>query len=126
MEFWELEEHEVAYMAPGIQNVAREWSSGRSKSTKCVTVCLKRARFSSGYSECGPGMEFWEVEENEVCDCLLKTSPVLARFSSGSRPVLPGSAPRIPPRPPCGVIRCSLLSPLETYQSSLLGKNKTI
>ena len=29
-------------LAPGIQNVAREWSSGNSKTTKCVTVCLKR------------------------------------------------------------------------------------
>ena len=68
MEFWELEDHEMAYswlwaskmwpgngvlgirrtrsglqLAPGIQNVAREWSSGNSKTTKCVTVCLKRA-----------------------------------------------------------------------------------
>ena len=31
-------------------------------------------------------------------------------------------SPRILPRPPWGVICCSLLSPLETYQSSLLGK----
>eukprot|EP00959_Pyramimonas_sp_CCMP1952_P248893 5203079-Pyramimonas_sp.AAC.1 len=69
MEFWEVEEHAVAYswlraskmwpgngvlrrrrarsglqLAPVIQNVAREWNSGRSKSTKCVTVGLKRAR----------------------------------------------------------------------------------
>ena len=28
---------------------------------------------------------------------------------------------RRPPRPPCAVIFCSLLTPLETYQSSLLG-----
>eukprot|EP00959_Pyramimonas_sp_CCMP1952_P098095 2050330-Pyramimonas_sp.AAC.1 len=28
--------------ALGIQNVAREWSSGTSKTTNCVTVCLKR------------------------------------------------------------------------------------
>ena len=98
MEFWEVEEHEVAYswlrafkmwpgngvlgtrrarsglqLAPGIQNVAREWSSGKSKSTKWPTV-------GSGHSECGPGMEFWEVQEHEVCDCLLKTSPVLVRL----------------------------------------------
>ena len=90
MEFWELEEHEVAYswlrafkmwpgngvlgnrrarsglqLAPGIQNVAREWNSGNSKSTKCVTV-------ASGYSKCGPGMAFWDVEEHEVCDCCIR------------------------------------------------------
>eukprot|EP00959_Pyramimonas_sp_CCMP1952_P126343 2642523-Pyramimonas_sp.AAC.1 len=59
MKFWELEDHEVAYswlrapnmwpgngvletrrprsglqLAPGIQNVAREWSSENSKTTK--------------------------------------------------------------------------------------------
>jgi hypothetical protein len=84
MEFWELEEHEVAYswlraskmwpgngvlgngrtrsglqLAPGIQNVAREWRSGMSKSTKWPTV-------ASGPPECGPGMAFWDVEEHEV------------------------------------------------------------
>ena len=92
MVFWEVEEHEVAHselrafkmrpgngvlgsrrarsglqLAPGIQNVAREWRSGKSKSTKWPTV-------GSGHSECGLGMAFWEVEEHEVCDCLLKTS----------------------------------------------------
>eukprot|EP00959_Pyramimonas_sp_CCMP1952_P031493 660630-Pyramimonas_sp.AAC.1 len=36
-------------LAPGIQNVAREWSSGNSKSTKWPTV-------GSGHSECRPGM----------------------------------------------------------------------
>ena len=81
MEFWELEEHEVAYswlrafkmwpgngvlgtrrprsglqLAPGIQNVARELSSGNSKTTKWLTV-------GSGHSKCGPGMEFWERQE---------------------------------------------------------------
>eukprot|EP00959_Pyramimonas_sp_CCMP1952_P101029 2113397-Pyramimonas_sp.AAC.1 len=30
-------------VAPGIQNVARERNSGTSKTTKCVTVCLKGA-----------------------------------------------------------------------------------
>merc|ERR1711920_110697 len=84
MEFWELEDHEVAYswlrafkmlpgngllgtrrprsglqLAPGIQNVAREWSSGNSKTTKWPTV-------GSGHSKCGPGMEFWELEDHEV------------------------------------------------------------
>eukprot|EP00959_Pyramimonas_sp_CCMP1952_P204706 4280447-Pyramimonas_sp.AAC.1 len=69
MEFWELEEHEVAYnwfrafkmwpgsgvlgtrrrrsglqLAPGIQNVARVWSSGKSKTTKWPTA-------GSGHSE---------------------------------------------------------------------------
>eukprot|EP00959_Pyramimonas_sp_CCMP1952_P315017 6593562-Pyramimonas_sp.AAC.1 len=29
-------------LAPGVQNVAREWSSGTSKTTTCVTVCFKR------------------------------------------------------------------------------------
>eukprot|EP00959_Pyramimonas_sp_CCMP1952_P120487 2519440-Pyramimonas_sp.AAC.1 len=53
-------------LAPGIQSVVREWSSVRSKSTKCATACLKQAR----------------------------PSPV-----------------RLPPRPPWGVIRCSLLTP---------------
>eukprot|EP00959_Pyramimonas_sp_CCMP1952_P256685 5362648-Pyramimonas_sp.AAC.1 len=45
-------------------------------------------------------MEFWDLEDHEVCNCLLKT------VSAGS--------PRHPPRPPCGV------KMLETYQSSLL------
>eukprot|EP00959_Pyramimonas_sp_CCMP1952_P096342 2014070-Pyramimonas_sp.AAC.1 len=48
--------------APGIQNVAREWVSGKSKSTKWLTV-------GSGHPKCVPGMEFWEVEEHEVYDC---------------------------------------------------------
>eukprot|EP00959_Pyramimonas_sp_CCMP1952_P128366 2684078-Pyramimonas_sp.AAC.1 len=46
-------------LAPGIQNVAREWSSGNSKSTKWSTV-------GSGHSKCFPGMEFWELEEHEM------------------------------------------------------------
>eukprot|EP00959_Pyramimonas_sp_CCMP1952_P148382 3104435-Pyramimonas_sp.AAC.1 len=29
-------------LAAGIQNVAREWSSGTPKTTKCATDCLKR------------------------------------------------------------------------------------
>eukprot|EP00959_Pyramimonas_sp_CCMP1952_P019385 409616-Pyramimonas_sp.AAC.1 len=29
-------------LVPGIHNVAREWSSGRSKSTKCLTACKKK------------------------------------------------------------------------------------
>ena len=90
--FWQHQEHEVAYsslrtfkmwpgscvlgtrrarsglqLAPGIQNVAREWSSGNSKNTKWPTV-------GSGHSKCGPGMEFWELEDHEVRYCLLKMS----------------------------------------------------
>ena len=90
MEVWEVEEHEVAYswlltfrmwpgngvlgsrrarsglqLAPVVENVAREWSSENTKSTKCVTV-------ASGYPKCGPGMEFWEHEEHEVCDCCIR------------------------------------------------------
>eukprot|EP00959_Pyramimonas_sp_CCMP1952_P268045 5604530-Pyramimonas_sp.AAC.1 len=54
-----------------------------SKSTKWPIV-------GSEYSKCGPGMGFWEVvEEHEMCDCLLKTSP--ARLS-GSRPDPPGES----------------------------------
>merc|ERR1711920_1131912 len=41
------------------QNVAREWSSGNTKNTKWPTV-------GSGHSKCGPGMEFWELEDHEV------------------------------------------------------------
>eukprot|EP00959_Pyramimonas_sp_CCMP1952_P400431 8390579-Pyramimonas_sp.AAC.1 len=46
-------------LALGIQNVARQWNSGKSKSTKWHTV-------GSGHPKCGPGMEFWEIEEHEV------------------------------------------------------------
>eukprot|EP00959_Pyramimonas_sp_CCMP1952_P407255 8535252-Pyramimonas_sp.AAC.1 len=46
-------------LAPGIQHVAREWCSGKSKGTKWLTV-------GSGHPKCGPGMEVWEVEEHEV------------------------------------------------------------
>eukprot|EP00959_Pyramimonas_sp_CCMP1952_P279680 5847799-Pyramimonas_sp.AAC.1 len=56
-------------------------------------------------------MEFWEVEEHEARDCWLKQ---LLRH-----PV------RHPPRPPCGVICCSLWTPLETYQNKLLGNYNT-
>ena len=42
------------------------------------------------------------------------TSPALARLFSQY-------FVRMPPRPPCAVICCSLLTPLETYQHSLLG-----
>eukprot|EP00959_Pyramimonas_sp_CCMP1952_P123273 2577377-Pyramimonas_sp.AAC.1 len=52
-------------LVPGTQNVAREWSSGRPKSTKFVTVDEKRTRLCSLFSRCGPGMEFWEIEEHE-------------------------------------------------------------
>eukprot|EP00959_Pyramimonas_sp_CCMP1952_P300246 6280370-Pyramimonas_sp.AAC.1 len=45
-------------LAPGIQNHAQEWSSGNLKATKWLTV-------GSGHSKCGPGMEFWELEEHE-------------------------------------------------------------
>eukprot|EP00959_Pyramimonas_sp_CCMP1952_P348448 7299377-Pyramimonas_sp.AAC.1 len=33
---------------------------------------------------------------------------------------------RVPPRPPCGIICCSLLKPLETYEQKLLCKSSTI
>eukprot|EP00959_Pyramimonas_sp_CCMP1952_P042061 879602-Pyramimonas_sp.AAC.1 len=45
-------------LAPGIQNVAWGWSSGKSKSTKWPTV-------GSEHQKCGLGMELWEVEEHE-------------------------------------------------------------
>eukprot|EP00959_Pyramimonas_sp_CCMP1952_P352034 7375804-Pyramimonas_sp.AAC.1 len=45
-------------VAPGIQNVAREWSSGKWKNTKWPTV-------GSGHSKYGPGTAFWEVREHE-------------------------------------------------------------
>ena len=54
-------------LAPDIQNVAREWSSGKSKSTKWPTV-------GSGHSKCSPGMKFWEVEEPEVAYSWLRAS----------------------------------------------------
>eukprot|EP00959_Pyramimonas_sp_CCMP1952_P436043 9131074-Pyramimonas_sp.AAC.1 len=46
-------------LAPSIQNVAREWNSGKSKNTKWPIV-------GSEHPKCGPGMEFWEVVEHEV------------------------------------------------------------
>eukprot|EP00959_Pyramimonas_sp_CCMP1952_P030554 640575-Pyramimonas_sp.AAC.1 len=56
-------------LAPGIQNVAQEWSFGKAKSTKWPTD-------GSGHSECGPGIKFWEVEEHEVAySWLLKMCP---------------------------------------------------
>ena len=48
----------------------------------------------------------------EICHSHGGTSPALARPSSPT-------FVRRPPRPPCAVIFCSLLSPLETYQHSL-------
>eukprot|EP00959_Pyramimonas_sp_CCMP1952_P026537 556616-Pyramimonas_sp.AAC.1 len=57
-------------------------------------------------------MECWDLEDHEVCNCLLKTI-------SADSPWHPSG---ICPDPP-GESRCSVLSPLETYQSSLLGKN---
>eukprot|EP00959_Pyramimonas_sp_CCMP1952_P436222 9134811-Pyramimonas_sp.AAC.1 len=47
-----------AQLAPSIQNVARERSSGKWKSTKWPTV-------GSGHSKCSPGIVFWEVQEHE-------------------------------------------------------------
>eukprot|EP00959_Pyramimonas_sp_CCMP1952_P377793 7913480-Pyramimonas_sp.AAC.1 len=46
-------------LAPGTQNHAQEQSPGNSKTTKWLTV-------GSGHSQCGLGMEFWELEEHEV------------------------------------------------------------
>eukprot|EP00959_Pyramimonas_sp_CCMP1952_P382932 8023848-Pyramimonas_sp.AAC.1 len=54
-------------LAPGIQNVTREWSSGKSKSTKWPTS-------GSGHSKCGPGVVFWEVQEHEVACTWLRAS----------------------------------------------------
>ena len=51
----------------------------------------------------------------EICHSHGGASPAPARV------FCPDSV-RVAPRPPCGVIFCSLLSLLETYQSSLLGK----
>ena len=56
------------------------------------------------------------ASDPEICHSHGGTSPALARLFSGY-------FVRWPPRPPCAVIFCSLLTPLETYQSSLLGKN---
>eukprot|EP00959_Pyramimonas_sp_CCMP1952_P084047 1757882-Pyramimonas_sp.AAC.1 len=83
MEFWELEDHEVAYcwlrafrimprngvlgirrprsgllLAPGIQKHAQKWSSGNSKTTKWLIV-------GPGHLKSCPGMEFWELEDHE-------------------------------------------------------------
>eukprot|EP00959_Pyramimonas_sp_CCMP1952_P380538 7972510-Pyramimonas_sp.AAC.1 len=52
-------------LATGIHNVAREWCSGKSKSTKWPIV-------GSGHPKCGPGVEFWEVEEHQVADSWLR------------------------------------------------------
>eukprot|EP00959_Pyramimonas_sp_CCMP1952_P025141 527479-Pyramimonas_sp.AAC.1 len=46
-------------LAPGIQNVAREWCPGKSKRRKWPTV-------GSWHPKCRPGMVFWEVQEHEV------------------------------------------------------------
>eukprot|EP00959_Pyramimonas_sp_CCMP1952_P299131 6257163-Pyramimonas_sp.AAC.1 len=54
-------------LAPGIQNVAREGSSGKSESTKWLTL-------GSGHPKFRPGMEFWEVEEGEVAYSWLRAS----------------------------------------------------
>ena len=70
-------------LAPGIQNVAREWSSGNSKTTKWPTV-------GSGHSKCGPGMEFWQREER-FCEDVP---------SDLRRRMPPRRTPRMPPRPP--------------------------
>merc|ERR1712060_690273 len=97
MEFWELVDHEVAYswlrafkmwpgngvlgprrprsglqLAPGIQNVARELSSGTSKTTKWPTV-------GSGHSKSCPGMEFWELEDHEVIYSWLQAFQIMPR-----------------------------------------------
>ena len=78
VEFWEHEEHKVAYtwhrafkmwppncvlgsrraqsglqLAPDIQNMAWEWCSGNAKSTKWPTVGI-------GHLKCGLGIVFWQ------------------------------------------------------------------
>ena len=55
------------------------------------------------------------ASDPEICHSYGGTSPALARLFSGNFVLRP-------PRPPCAVIFCSLLTLLETYQSSLLGK----
>eukprot|EP00959_Pyramimonas_sp_CCMP1952_P460522 9480015-Pyramimonas_sp.AAC.1 len=47
------------HLAPGIQNVAREYCSGNTKNTKWPTA-------GSGHSKFCLGMVFWEHEEHEV------------------------------------------------------------
>eukprot|EP00959_Pyramimonas_sp_CCMP1952_P390989 8193692-Pyramimonas_sp.AAC.1 len=83
MEFWELEDHEVAYswlqafrIIPrnGVLETRGLWPA-----------------VGSGHSKSCPGMESWELEDHEVRYCWQKGSP---RFSA---------APfRHPPRPPLG------------------------
>eukprot|EP00959_Pyramimonas_sp_CCMP1952_P399574 8372003-Pyramimonas_sp.AAC.1 len=46
-------------LAPGTQNVAWEWCSGKTKNTKGPTI-------GSGHSTCDLGMAFREHEEHEV------------------------------------------------------------
>eukprot|EP00959_Pyramimonas_sp_CCMP1952_P019147 404782-Pyramimonas_sp.AAC.1 len=62
-------------------------------------------------------MVLWEHEEHEVAYSRLQAF----KMSPGEAPDSPDS-PGTRPDPP-GESRCSLLTPLETYQSSLLGKN---
>ena len=54
----------------------------------------------------------------EICHSHGGTSPALFGHFSGN-------SVRMPPRPPCAVISCYLLTLLETYQHSLLGKNQS-
>ena len=95
MVFWEHEEHKVAHswlrtlkmwprncvwgtrraqsglqLVPDIQNVAWEWCSANTKSTKWLTV-------GSGHSKCCLGVVFWELEEHEVAYSLLRTFKML-------------------------------------------------
>eukprot|EP00959_Pyramimonas_sp_CCMP1952_P145058 3037190-Pyramimonas_sp.AAC.1 len=51
-------------LAPGVQNMAREWCSGNTKNTKWPTA-------DSGHSKSCPGIVFWDLEDHEVCNCLL-------------------------------------------------------
>eukprot|EP00959_Pyramimonas_sp_CCMP1952_P211273 4421632-Pyramimonas_sp.AAC.1 len=59
-------------LTPGIQNHAQECSSGNSRTTKWPTV-------GSGDSKCGPGVEFWELEEHEIAYSWLRAFKIMSR-----------------------------------------------
>eukprot|EP00959_Pyramimonas_sp_CCMP1952_P419420 8785093-Pyramimonas_sp.AAC.1 len=70
-------------VAPGMQNVAREWSSGSSKTTKWRTG-------GSGHPKCSPGMAFWERQDRFFEDVPGDLG------SDGSRRILSGFRPDPP------------------------------
>ena len=73
-----------------------------------------------------PGPREWRVSYVKT-NVFVAGEPEIRHSHGGARPAPAGhrggESVRMPPRPPCGVISCYLLIPLETYQSSLLGKN---